>query len=574
MQTFESLGLNENIVKALADLNITTPTAIQEQAIPMLLNEATDFLGLAQTGTGKTAAFGIPLIEHIDIDIHAVQAVILSPTRELAQQIAQQLTHFSKYLPKIEVGVVYGGAPITNQIKDLKRLRPQILVATPGRMIDLIDRKVLNLSNVRFAVLDEADEMLNMGFKEDIDTILSFTQHDKNTWLFSATMPPDIRKIVHKYMKDPLEVSILTENKLNANIKHQFALVKRYDKEAAIQRIIDAEGGDMYCLIFCRTKAETQRLSTSMGESGYAVEAIHGDLSQQQRNSVMRKFKSKQVKILAATDVAARGIDVNDLTHVIHYDLPDELAFYTHRSGRTGRAGKTGIAISLVSPAEQRKLFAIERQLKAKFEKIMIPSADEVKLKSVQSKLDELLSVEETDEAKTWVHAFIEQLEFLSKEDIIAKYITGVMERVRVEKGGDLNATAGGSRDDRGGDRGGRNDRGRDDRSGDRGRPNVRGRREDRSGDGDRTFNKRVGGKEENMKTFEINLGKGDELNKGDLLKIICDTTGVRSQYIGRIDMFGDNAKFDIEVAKADGVQPAFKGLRFKGRAIKVDPKG
>ncbi len=574
MQTFESLGLNENIVKALQDLNITTPTPIQEQAIPMLLNEATDFLGLAQTGTGKTAAFGIPLIEHIDIDIHAVQAVVLSPTRELAQQIAQQLTHFSKYLPKIEVGVVYGGAAISNQIRDLKRMRPQILVATPGRMIDLIDRKVLNLSNVRFAVLDEADEMLNMGFKEDIDTILSFTQHDKNTWLFSATMPPDIRNIVHKYMKDPLEVSIISKENLNTNIKHQFALVKRFDKEAAIQRIIDAEGGDMYCLIFCRTKAETQRLSSSMGESGYAVEAIHGDLSQQQRNAVMRKFKSKQVRILAATDVAARGIDVNDLTHVIHYDLPDELAFYTHRSGRTGRAGKTGTAISLVSPAEQRKLFAIERQLKAKFEKIMIPSADEVKLKSVQSKLDELLSVEETDEAKSWVHAFLEQLEFLSKEDIIAKYITGVMERVRVEKGGDLNASAGGSRDDRG--RRSDRDRGRSDRS-DRGRPNVRGRREDRGGregNYDKPFNKRVGGKEENMKTFEINLGKGDELNKGDLLKIICDTTGVRSKYIGRIDMFGDKAKFDIEVAKADSIQPAFKGLRFKGRAIKVDPKG
>jgi ATP-dependent RNA helicase DeaD len=573
LQTFESLGLNENIVKALQDLNISSPTPIQEQAIPMLLNEATDFLGLAQTGTGKTAAFGIPLIEHIDVDIHAVQAVVLSPTRELAQQIAQQLKHFSKYLSKIEVGVVYGGAAITNQIKDLKRMRPQILVATPGRMIDLIDRKVLNLSNVRFAVLDEADEMLNMGFKEDIDTILSFTQHDKNTWLFSATMPPDIRNIVHKYMKDPLEVSIISQDKLNTNIKHQFALVKRFDKEAAIQRIIDAEGGYMYCLIFCRTKAETQRLSTSMGESGYAVEAIHGDLSQQQRNTVMRKFKSKQVKILAATDVAARGIDVNDLTHVIHYDLPDDLAFYTHRSGRTGRAGKTGVAISLVSPAEQRKLFSIERQLKTKFEKIMVPSADEVKLKSVQSKLDELLSVEETDEAKVWVHAFIEQLEFLSKEDIIAKFITGVMEKARVEKGGDLNASSSSSRDDRG-DRGRRNDRGgRSDRS-DRGRPNVRERRSERTKDFDKPFNKRVDGKEENMKTFEINLGKGDELNKGDLLKIICDTTGIRSKHIGRIDIFGDKAKFDIEITKADSVQPAFKGLRFKGRSIKVDPKG
>ncbi len=555
LQTFESLGLDARIVKALQELSIVEPTLIQAQAIPLLLAGAIDFIGLAQTGTGKTAAFGLPLIEHIDPNIRAVQAVVLSPTRELAQQIEQQLTRFAKYIDGVSVTVVYGGAPITNQIKEIQRNRPQVIVATPGRMIDLIDRKVLNLSNVRFAVLDEADEMLNMGFKEDIDTILSFTQHDKNTWLFSATMPKEIRNIVHKYMVDPAEVSIQAESKVNVNISHEYTLVRRPDKQPGLQRIMDA-AGDMYCLVFCRTKAETQRLATSMAEAGYAMDALHGDMSQAQRNQVMRKFKSGHLRMLAATDVAARGIDVDNLTHVIHYDLPDDLSFYTHRSGRTARAGKKGIAISMVTPAEQYKIRNLERQLAITFKKIQIPTIEEVKTMHIQSRLDELLSVEASDEAKIWVHGLMEQLEFLSQEEILAKYITKAFEQISMDQGADLNASERKSVKD------GKSDRGRD-RDGGRDRDREKGKKGKRD---DR-------GREEGMDTFEINLGKGDQIEKGDLLKIICDITGVRSKFIGRIYMDKEGSRFDVQNAKSKGVANAFQGLRFKGRAIKVVQK-
>jgi len=557
LQTFQSLGLNDNIVKALTELSITTPTPIQEQAIPVLKDEAVDFLGLAQTGTGKTAAFGLPLLEQIDVSVKAVQAVILSPTRELAQQIRQSLVDFSKYQKGINIEVVYGGAAISNQIKSLKSRKPQILVATPGRMIDLINRKVLNLSNVRFAVLDEADEMLNMGFKEDIDTILSFTQQDKNTWLFSATMPKEIRNIVHKYMDKPVEVSIKSEVKVNKNISHKYAVVRQRDKKLALQRIVDAEG-EMYAVIFCRTKAETQRLSSSMAEEGYPFEAIHGDLSQQQRNTVMGKFKAGKVKLLAATDVAARGIDVDNLTHVIHYDLPDDLAFYTHRSGRTARAGKSGIAYSLVTPSDLYKIRNLERSLGIEFEKLRVPSADEVKFKHVQSKLDDMFNTEASDDARMWVQSFSEQLEFMSKEEVVAKYITMSLSNISSTADVDLNAPVSKRKEAE------RNKGKRGDRRSDRGRDRDRG---------DRPSSRTNRGSDENMKRFSINIGKDDRLQKGDLLRIICDTTGVRSKHIGRIEMYRDNATFDVDGASADGVEASFKGLRFKGRSLKVSRK-
>jgi ATP-dependent RNA helicase DeaD len=549
LQTFDSLGLDPRITKALTELSIVQPTQIQSEAIPILLNEAIDFLGLAQTGTGKTAAFGIPLIEHIDPAIRAVQAIVLSPTRELAQQIEQQLTRFAKYIDNVSVSVVYGGAPITVQIKEIQRKRPQVIVATPGRMIDLIDRKVLNLSNVRFAVLDEADEMLNMGFKEDIDTILSFTQHDKNIWLFSATMPSEIRSIVHKYMVDPVEVTVQSQSRVNENISHEYALVRRNDKQMALQRIMDATG-EMYCVVFCRTKAETQRLATSMADAGYPMDALHGDMSQAQRNSVMRKFKAGQLKMLAATDVAARGIDVDNLTHVVHFDLPDDLSFYTHRSGRTARAGKKGVAISMVSPAEEYKIRNLERQLHISFKKIKVPTLEEVKARNIQNRLDDLLAVETSDEARIWVHGMSEQLSFLSKEEVLAKFVTRILEQVSLDEVGDLNAP---DKPERGKSGDKRKKDGKVEKSGDR----KKGKRGE-------------SGREEGMQTFEINLGKGDRLEKGDLLKIICDATGVRSKHIGKIFMFKSGAKFDVAQDKSKGVTAAFQGLRFKGRSIKV----
>jgi ATP-dependent RNA helicase DeaD len=582
LQNFESLGLSEPIVKALTELGITVPTAIQQQAIPALLEKATDLLGLAQTGTGKTAAFGLPLIDQIDPKQNAIQAVILSPTRELAQQIAKALGEFAKYIPAVTVDVVYGGTAIMNQIKDLKRSQPKILVATPGRLIDLMNRKVLNLSNVRYVVLDEADEMLNMGFKEDIDVILSFTQEDKNTWLFSATMPKEIRGIVSKYMNNPVEVAISSEEKVNQNIEHRYAMVKGRDKRVALGRIIDAEG-DIYCLIFCRTKLSTQALAGAMADQGYPVEAIHGDLSQSQRNTVMRKFKAGSVKILAATDVAARGIDVDNLTHVIHFDLPDDLAFYTHRSGRTGRAGKKGVAISLITPSEQRKIFDLERQLGIKFNKVQIPSAEEVVFSALQSRLDDLLQTKESEDSKVWAHSFSSQLELLSKEDIIAKFFTQTISGLKKE-GGNVNA----ERSDRRDDHGGREDRGRrtdDRRSGgdrfgrsDRGPRSDRGDRPERSDRPERfdrpertpRGDKDGGSHEENMERFYISIGKDDEVEKADMLKIICDASGVRSRHIGKIQMFQKHTVFDVEQAKISGFVEAFDGLRFNGRKLKV----
>lgn len=553
MHTFESLGLSPHIVKALSELGITTPTPIQEKAIPALLEEAVDFLGLAQTGTGKTAAFGLPLIEQIDPAVNAIQAVVLSPTRELAQQIAKAISEFARYAPEVSVSVVYGGANISGQIKELKTTRPKILVATPGRLIDFIDRKVLNLSNVRYVVLDEADEMLNMGFKDDIDVILSFTQTDKNTWLFSATMPKEIREIVHRYMNNPVEVSVSTGEKVNQNIEHRYALVKKKDKREALQRIIDGEG-DMYALIFCRTKAETQALASQMADTGYPIEAIHGDLSQAQRNTVMRKFKSGHIRLLAATDVAARGIDVDNLSHVVHYDMPDDLAFYTHRSGRTARAGKKGVAIALVTPSEQYRVRQLEKQLNIRFNRAMIPSAEEVVMKHVQARLEDLLVTEATDDARIWVHSFGDQLESVSKEELLAKLLSQAMKGFS-KQGADLNAydhehTAG-NKDKHKGPR----------------HKGERYRNDQHKGDHHKGEQEREGG----MQRFSINLGIGDRLQKGDLLKIICDASGVRSKHIGKIQMFKKHSTFDVSDAKSKSLNKAFKGLHYNGRKIQVN---
>ncbi len=549
MQTFSDLGLREEIVKALSENGITTPTPIQEKTIPTLLEQSADFLGLAQTGTGKTAAFGLPLIEAMDVEQPHVQAIVLAPTRELAQQIAQQLKLFSKYLKRIEVGIVYGGAPIQGQISELKKKKPQIVVATPGRMIDLINRKSLNLSNVRHVILDEADEMLNMGFKEEIDTILSFTQHDKNTWLFSATMPKEIKNLASKYMTDPVEIRVSQEERVNTNITHKYIVVKRSDKQAALERMIDQEAGELYGIVFCRTKAETQRLATSLFEKGYPVEALHGDMTQGQRNHVMRKFKSGKTRLITATDVAARGIDVDNLTHVMHFDLPDDLAFYTHRSGRTGRAGKKGVALAIITPGEYRKIVDLERQLGISFALEKVPTNEEVQVKAMEGKLEELVNTEANDDARIWAQAMADQLTYISKAELLAKMLTLTTQHQQSEEG-DLNAEVG---------------RGKKGQKG----AKAKGERQGRQGKGRRDEH----GGEEGMDSFHINLGRKDRIQTGDLLKIICDTTGVRSKHIGRINMQNDGAYFDVKTDRSAGVPDAFKGLRFKGRPIKVSKK-
>jgi ATP-dependent RNA helicase DeaD len=362
------------VIEVLEKLGFEQPTPIQEQAIPMLLgNNPTDFIGLAQTGTGKTAAFGLPLVELIDTDNRNIQALIMAPTRELGQQTAKQLVSFASNDRKLNVECVYGGANISAQIKAMKG-PVQILVATPGRLLDLMKRKAVRLDDVRYVVLDEADEMLNMGFKEDIDEILEHTPEQRVTWLFSATMPKEIRRIVKKYMEAPLEVHINAEQKTNENISHAYVVTKASNKIPALRRFLDVQP-DMRGILFCRTRRETQQIADDLGDMGYSVEALHGELSQGQRDAVMKRFKTRSMQMLIATDVAARGIDVNDLTHVLHHTLPDQLESYTHRSGRTGRAGKTGISLVFINSREGRKLSELEKKIGVTFERVEVPNS-------------------------------------------------------------------------------------------------------------------------------------------------------------------------------------------------------
>ena len=373
--SFEELGLREEVLKSLKELGFEAPTPIQEQAIPHLMKEDCDFVGLAQTGTGKTAAFGLPLINYINTNSNRPQGLIICPTRELCLQITRDLEIFAKYV-KCPIVSVYGGADIRRQMTQIKK-GASIVVATPGRLLDLIKRKAIQLSEVKNVVLDEADEMLNMGFKEDIDDILETTPESKNVWLFSATMPKDVARIAKTYMTEPLEVSIGHKNQTNENIEHIFYLVKERDRYEAVKRLIDFHP-QIYGLIFCRTKHETGTVAEKLAREGYNAEPLHGDLTQPMRDRVMARFRSKELQILVATDVAARGIDVDDITHVINYNLPDDNENYTHRSGRTARAGKTGQSLVLITPKEGFKIKSIEKQMRTQFNQGQIPNAEEI----------------------------------------------------------------------------------------------------------------------------------------------------------------------------------------------------
>lgn len=372
LKNFSKLGLSELTLNALKQLDIHTPTEIQEKAIPLLLEENCNFLGLAQTGTGKTAAYGLPLIEKIDTNKREIQALIITPTRELGQQVAEQLVKFSSFHKSMRVEVVYGGKPIDKQIFFLRK-KPPILVATPGRLLDLINRNALNLKHIQYVVLDEADEMLNMGFQEDINTILSLTPQYKKIWLFSATMPPEIQDIAENYMSDYKEVRVKSEEKVNAAITHEFIRVKTSQKFDALLRVIEQDK-EMRAVIFCRTRRDTQELADKLFDEGYQADAIHGDLNQNQRDRVMNRFKTKKLQFLIATDVAARGIDVKDLSHVIHYALPEQMEYYTHRSGRTARAGNEGTSIALLSAAEYSRMKMFSRELQIVFEESPLQS--------------------------------------------------------------------------------------------------------------------------------------------------------------------------------------------------------
>ena len=441
LDSFDTLGLSAPILKAIGQLGYDTPTEIQSQAIPHLLQGDQDFIGLAQTGTGKTAAFGLPLLDHLDASDDSVQALILAPTRELGQQIAEQIELFAKNLKGIRSIAVYGGANISTQITQLKRPR-HVVIATPGRLIDLVKRKALKLDQIKYLVLDEADEMLNMGFKDELDTILEFTPDSKKTWLFSATMPREIRRLVKQYMDSPFEVSVDPKTTVNANIEHKYAIVKQSDKTEAMARFLELEP-ELYGVVFCRTRRETQALAEDLLKMGFRADALHGEMTQQQRDRVMKRFKDRNLQVLVATDVAARGIDVNDLTHVFHHSLPTEKAYYTHRSGRTARAGKKGISLAFISNREKGYISRMSREMDISFEPVEVPGSEEI----VQARLMKWAQVVLDQKAFDKVpFDLIVQMNLLfeetSKDELIARLVAGELERLNVDSGRDINQRA------------------------------------------------------------------------------------------------------------------------------------
>lgn len=422
MNKFQELGLQESLLRAIGDLGFTQPSEVQEKAIPILLEKDTDIVALAQTGTGKTAAFGFPLIQKINTESRTTQALVLSPTRELCLQITNELKQYSKYEKNVNVVAVYGGASITEQAKDVKR-GAQIIVATPGRMQDMINRGYVDISKIDFCVLDEADEMLNMGFYDDIVSILSTSPDDKSTWLFSATMPNEVARIAKEFMRKPLEITVGTKNSGSSTVSHEFYVVNARDRYEALKRLSDANP-DIFSVVFCRTKRDTQAVAEKLIEDGYNAAALHGDLSQAQRDSVMKSFRGKQIQMLIATDVAARGIDVDNITHVINYQLPDEIETYNHRSGRTGRAGKSGTSIVIITKSELRKINSIERIIQQKFEEKTIPSGTEICAIQLFHLANKIKNVEVSDEINAYLPSINEVLEDLSKEELIKKMVS------------------------------------------------------------------------------------------------------------------------------------------------------
>ena len=536
---FIELGIRHDIVNAISELGFENPTPIQEQSIPVLLTGSNDFVGLAQTGTGKTAAFGLPLLELLDFEENHPQALVLCPTRELCLQIANDIKNYSKKMSNVHVVAVYGGASIMDQLRQIKR-GVQIVVATPGRMLDIINRKAIDFSAVKYVVLDEADEMLNMGFQEDIDSILSTTPEEKKTWLFSATMPAEVRRIAKKYMTDPFELTMGAKNTGNANIEHEYYIVRARDKYAAFKRIVDFNP-DIFGIVFCRTKIETQEIAESLIKDGYNADSLHGDLSQQQRDKVMKRYRERSLQLLIATDVAARGIDVNDVTHVINYSLPDEIENYTHRSGRTARAGKTGVSISIVNAKELGKIRQIERVIGKKFVKAEIPTGFDVCEKQLFSIVHKVHNVTVNEEQiEQYLPRIYDEFKDFTKEDFIKRFASIEFNRFLdyYKNAPDLNASV-------------EEGRNRFEERGERGN-GVRG----------------------NFTRLFINLGSVDEFNRGDLLGYICNTTKISGRTVGKIDVKGVYSFFEVQNEDVDKVMASFKEAEYKGRPVRIEISG
>ena len=535
---FKDLGLPEKILKAITKLGFVSPSEIQEKAIPVLSAGEQDFVGLAQTGTGKTAAFGLPLIQHIDFASKDTQGLVICPTRELCMQITKDLISFAYYQANPNIIPVYGGTSISDQIRQIKR-GAQIVVATPGRLLDLINRKAIKLQTVSRVILDEADEMLNMGFKEDIDSILEQTPAMKRVWLFSATMPKAVRSIANNYMVDPLQIVVGKQNSVAANIDHRYYMMKEKDRYYALKRILDYYP-DIFGLIFCRTRRETSQTSDKLEKEGYDVVALHGDLTQGQRDAAMKKFRERTVKILVATDVAARGLDVHDISHVIHYNLPDDIENYTHRSGRTARAGKAGKSLILINTREVGRIRQTEKLLSANIEYRRIPEAEDICEKQMYALMDRIVKTPIDDAAidRYWP-VFYDKLKDLPTEEIVLKFIsTELNAHLDYYKGaGDLNANQ---------EKGGRT----------KGPRNEEGR-----------FNRNVSGPK---KRYTLDLGENQNMNKGALVRLICSETGIESNQIGRIELHSRFSYFEVDESASREVLPKLEKGTYEGKSFNV----
>ncbi|MBK9299652.1 MAG: DEAD/DEAH box helicase [Bacteroidetes bacterium] len=560
MTTFNELGLNEQLLSAIQEMGFENPTEIQQKAIPIFLNRASDLVALAQTGTGKTAAFGLPILHHLDVNDKSTQALIISPTRELCMQITNDLKNYSKHMRGVKIVAVYGGSSIMGQIKDIRN-GAHIIVATPGRLIDLLDRKAMKIDQIQTVVLDEADEMLNMGFQEDMETILAQTPDDKITGLFSATMPKEIRNIANKYLKESVEVSSGKKNTASADITHQYAVVQAKDKLAALKRIIDFNE-NFFGIIFCTTRIETQEISDAIVKAGYNADCLHGDLSQQQRDKVMGKFRKRTIKILCATDVAARGIDVNDITHVIHYHLPDDIENYTHRSGRTARAGKKGISIALLHIREAYKLHQIEKMAGVKFEKFMIPKGEEIITKKIENFVNDIVTLEYKDELNMPIHAdWSAPLLQMSHEELVERIIAQKLLNIDTQYAvtEDLNIVEG--------QKSTRNSERSDSRRGDRNERGSRSDRMDRNEGGSRRD--KFSNDEPTVRMF-INLGKKDNLRYDEMREMIFKASKVSGHNIKDIDMKGVYSFFETDQQSATRILEGFHGVESNGREVRI----
>jgi ATP-dependent RNA helicase DeaD len=517
--TFKELGLNDALMKAIEDLGFENPTPIQQQTIPLLKDKETDLVALAQTGTGKTAAFGFPILNTLNTSSKDPQALVLAPTRELCVQISNDIKKYAKYMKGVSVATVYGGASITNQMRDIKQ-GTQIIVATPGRLVDLIERRAVKLQTVKVVVLDEADEMLNMGFKDSLDVILEQTPEHKNTWLFSATMPREVERIAKNYMSNPAEVSSGKRNEGAANISHTYYQVSSRERYLALKRIADFYP-EIFGMVFCRTKAETQEVADALIKDGYSADALHGDLSQGQRDLVMKRFRNHTLQMLVATDVAARGIDVNDITHVINYNLPEDIESYTHRTGRTARAGKSGLAISIITGKDVGRIKDIERIINKKFERGILPDGFQVTEKQLFHLVKKLHDVEVKDEEiEKYLPKVYEELKDLSKEEVIKRMISEEFNRFYAyyENAPDLNGGEGG-----------------------------------------------------NMRTsrFFMNLGSMDGFNRNSLKDFLADITKLHPRMIFNIDVKNSFSFFETESKHVDAFMGLNSGdLEFNNRKV------